>query len=122
MVKSAERRKQKYEAKVDADVARSRILALKDNMVANAEGYFANLAQMENEIKAAIMGLTVTVPSIMIPAYLNVGRELWKKQQKFTGVTFAAECFLVLNKWKGRGLLYTPLAAISLLFGYTYTY
>ena len=122
MVKSADRRKAKYEAKVDADVARSRILALKDNMVANAEGAFANLAQMEQEIKSAIMGLAVTVPSIMIPAYLNVGRELWKKSNKFTGTTFAQEANLTLTKWKARGLVGTPLIAIALLFGYTYTY
>jgi hypothetical protein len=91
-------------------------------MVANAEGAFANLAQIEQEVKSAIMGLTPTIPSILIPAYLNVGRELFKKTQKFTGTTFAQEANLVCAKWKARGLTYAPLAAIALLFGYVYTY
>lgn len=122
MVKSADRRKAKYQAKIDPDVMRARILAQQTDMVTNAEGAFANLAQIENEVKACIMNLTVTVPSIMVPAYMNVGRQLWKLQQKFSGTTYAAEAQLVLTKWQARGLIYTPLKAIALLFGFTYTY
>lgn len=120
MVRTADRRKAKYEAKIDADVQRSRILAQKDSMVTNAEGMFAQLAQMEQEVKVAIMNLAITVPSIMIPAYLNVGRELWKKQQKFTGKTYNQECALTLAKWASRGLIASALTAVAALFGVTY--
>jgi hypothetical protein len=122
MVKSADKRKANYEAKIDADVQRSRILARKDSMVVNAEGAMANLTQVEEEVKAAIQGISPTIYSITIPAYLNVGRELWSKQQKFSGVTYAAEANQVLTKWKARGLSGPALIAIALLFGYVYTY
>jgi hypothetical protein len=120
MVKSADKRKAKYEAKIDADVQRSRILAQKDAMVSNAEGAMANLAQLETEVKAAIEGSTPTIYSHEIPAYLNVGRQLWRLQNKFSGTTFAGESAAVLGKWHDRGLDDTALGLIAALFGITY--
>jgi hypothetical protein len=90
-------------------------------MVANAEGAFANLAQIEAEVKAAIQGLTPTIYSPMIPSYLNVGRQLYKLQNKYTGTTFAGEAKLMLDKWKARGLATAALTAIAALFGVTYS-
>jgi hypothetical protein len=120
MVKSADKRKSRYEAKIDADVQRSRILAQKDAMVANAEGAMANLAQVETEVKNAIEGLSPTIYSHQIPAYLNVGRELWAKNNKFSGATFQGEAAAILGKWAYRGLTAAALTAIAALFGVEY--
>jgi len=119
MVRPASRRKEKYEAKIDADVARSRILAHKASMVEQMESASADLATMEAEVKRVVEA-QATVYSHLIPAYLNVGRQLYRLSKTFTGETFKAECKVVCDKWKAKGLTSAILIAIAKLFGYTY--
>jgi hypothetical protein len=120
MVREASRRKQKYSAKIDADVVRSRILAFKSSMVEQMEAKTAELATLESNVKAVLEAQTTTIYSAFVPQYLNVGRELYRLSQKFGGTTFQAEAKLVLDKWKGRGLNPAVLADIAALFGVTY--
>jgi hypothetical protein len=120
MVRSAERRKAKYEAKVDADVFRSRILAQKTAMVTNMESAAADLATTEAEVKRVIENMTTPVYGHSIPAYLNVGRQLYKLSKKFSGATLNAEAQTVLVKWKAKGLDHHGLVEIAKLFGITY--
>jgi len=119
MVRSADRRKQKYEAKIDADVMRSRILALKSGMVEQVEAKFADLATLEAEVKRVVEAQTTVYPHL-IPFYLNVGRELYRLSKKFTGITFAVEGKVICDKWKARGLTSAIITEIAKLFGLTY--
>jgi len=121
MVKTAEQRVRKYTAKIDADVVRSRIAAQKDHMTEQMEARAAELATIEKNIKAILENQTTPIYSAFIPMYLNVGRELYKLQKKFTGSTFSAEAKVVLDKWNARGLTGTVLQAIAELFGVTWT-
>jgi len=120
MVRDASRRKQKYAAKIDADVIRSRIMAFKGSMVEQMEAKTAELATLESNIKAVLEAQTTTVYSAFVPMYLNVGRELYKLSKKFGGSTFEAEAKIVLDKWKARGLAQAILTDIAALFGVTY--
>lgn len=121
MVRPASRRKEKYEAKIDADVMRSRILAHKSSMVEQMEVATADLATLEAEVKRVVEGYVSPVASMMIPFYLNVGRELYKKSKKFSGNTFTAEAKVCCDKWFARGLYKPVIILIAALFGYTYT-
>jgi len=120
MVRDASRRKQKYEAKIDADVMRSRILAHKSAMVEQMEAKTADLATLEAEVKRVVEAQTTPIYTHLIPAYLNVGRQLYKLQKNFSGTTYTAEAKIVLDKWKAKGLTQYVLTAIAKLFGVTY--
>jgi hypothetical protein len=120
MVREATYRKAKYEAKIDADVVRSRIASLKSSMTEQMESKAAELATIEKNIKAILEAQTSPIYSIQVPFYLNVGRELYRLQKKFGGKTFTAEAIVVLDKWKSRGLTQSVLGAIAELFGVTY--
>jgi len=120
MVREASRRKQKYEAKIDADVMRSRILAQKTMMVEQQEARQADLATLEAETKRVIEGQTTPIYGHQIPAYLNVARELYGKSKTFGGKTFDVEAEVILDKWKAKGLSQWALTLIAKLFGYTY--
>jgi len=120
MVRDASLRKAKYEGKIDADVMRSRILALKDSMVAQVESKFADLATLEAEVKRVVEGQKTPVYSHLIPFYLNVGRELYRLQKRFTGSTYSSEAKISIDKWKARGLVQSVLTDIAKLFGITY--
>jgi len=120
MVRDASRRKEKYEGKIDADVMRTRITALKPSMVEQMESRSADLATLETEVKRVIEGQTTPIYGHQIPAYLNVGRELYRISKRFSGTTFDSEAEVVLDKWKAKGLATWALKLISTLFGYTY--
>jgi len=121
MVREASRRKQKYEAKIDADVIRSRILAHKASMVEQMESRLADLATVEAEVKRVIEGDETPPYGHEIPAYLNVGRELYRISKRFTGGSFTQEAEIVLDKWYARGLKDFLLEEIAKLFGKTWT-
>jgi len=121
MVRDASRRKQKYEAKIDADVMRSRILAHKASMVEQMEAATADLSTLESEVKRVLEGQTTPPYGHEIPAYLNVAREMYRISRRFSGGTRNQEFEVVLDKWKARGLTLVLLQEISKLFGYTYS-
>jgi hypothetical protein len=121
MVRDAAYRKAKYEAKIDADVQRSRIAAMKTSMVEQMDSKSAELATIETNIKAVLEGQTPAIFSPFIPMYLNVGRELYAKSKKFGGTTFEAEAGVVCDKWTTRGLRGPVVEAIATLFGSSWT-
>jgi hypothetical protein len=121
MVREATRRAAKFESKIDADVMRSRIIGLKDSMVEQMQAKAAELATVEANIKSIVENATSTVYSYQVPAYLNVGRELYKLSKKFSGKTFEGEAKLVCCKWFNRGLDEAILTDIASLFGVTWS-
>jgi hypothetical protein len=119
MVRDASRRAAKYEGKIDADVARSRILALKTSMVDQMTSVSADLATLETEVKRVIEGQATPIYGHQIPAYLNFGRELWKLSRKFGATTFQAEADACYTKWEAKGLDVAVLGLVGKLFGFT---
>jgi len=120
MVREASRRAQKYEGKIDADVSRTRILALKTTMVEQQQARQAELATNEAEIKRVVEGQATPVFGHQIPAYLNVGRQLYALSKKFSGVTFTSEAELIMDKWFDKGLDAYIIRLIGKLYGITY--
>ena len=102
MVRSEVYRARKFQGKVDPDAVRSRFAALKEDMVEQTAQRQAELVSLEQDIKNIIE--PYGVPTIFIPQYLNVGRQLWSLSGKFTGQTFKNEATLVAQKWVSRGL------------------
>jgi hypothetical protein len=121
MVRDATHRKAKYEAKIDADVIRSRITALKPSMAEQMDSASAELATVETNVKAILEASTTTIFSCYNPMYLNAGRELYSKQKRFGGGTFQAESGVILDKWLTRGLNGKVLENIGQLFGSSWT-
>ena len=103
MVREQVYRQKKYEAKVTGDVVKARFDALKEVMAEQTSARFGELAIIEDSIKKEILE-PAGVPSIQIPFYLNVARELYSKSRMFTGATFQMEGQLIGQKWVARGL------------------
>jgi hypothetical protein len=103
MVREQVYRQKKYEAKLTGDVVKARFDALKEVMAEQTSARFGELATIEDSVKKEILE-PAGVPSIQIPFYLNVARELYSKSRTFTGETFNTEATLVAQKWVARGL------------------
>jgi hypothetical protein len=102
MVRSEVYRARKFEGKMDPDAVRSRIAALKEDMVEQTLQRQSELVGLEKDIKGIVE--PQGVPTILIPQYLNVGRQLWSLSGRFRGATFQSEAQLLAQKWVGRGL------------------
>jgi len=116
MVRDQVYRRAKYAAKVDPDVVKARIGALKETMTEQTDALFAELAALETSVKQEILE-PAGVKSIMIPMYLNVARQLYKLTKKFSAQTLQAEAHTVVDKWYERGLQGTILNALLAKFG-----
>jgi hypothetical protein len=103
MVREQVYRQKKYEAKLTGDVVKARFDALKEVMAEQTSARFGELASIEDSVKKEILE-PAGVPSIQIPFYLNVARELYSKSRTFTGETLKNEAHAIANKWVGRGL------------------
>jgi len=101
-VRSEAYRRAKYKAKNNADVIRERFSDQKENMDAQVDAQFPLLVQMENNVKAALEGAGVT--TILIPFYLNFGRECWRIKNRFGSPACNTEYDIAYAKWEARGL------------------
>lgn len=121
-VRDEKYRRAKYEAKVDADVVKARVAALKDTMVEQTTSVFVDLAKMENDVKTYLESLTGAdaVKVIEIPFYLNCARELWKAKRTFTGETLKTKAGVIIDKWVSFGLKETTCKGIADLLGVPY--
>jgi len=119
MVRAAEWRRRKYDAKIDADVIADRF----DKMTAHIhEGISTHLPSLtEIEINIKTLCEQYGVPTYLLPFYYNVGRELYKVSRKQIGETALAEAQLVANKWATRGLNTSLIRQICLKFGFDIT-
>ncbi len=115
MVRPQTYRIKKYDAKITGDVVKARFDALKSVMVEQQEVRFSDLVNLENTVKSIVE--PKGVPTILIPHYLNFGRELYSITQRFSGATLNTEATLVYQKWKARGLDPALLKAIAQAFG-----
>lgn len=115
MVRPQTYRIKKYQGKVVGDVIKARFDALKDAMVEQQQVRFSDLENLEMTIKSIVEPQGVA--TILIPHYLNFGRELYSLVQRFSGATLNSEATLVFQKWKARGLTVALLKAIGSAFG-----
>lgn len=115
MVRPQVYRIKKYQGKVTGDVVKARFDALKDTMTEQQEARFSDLVNLENTVKGIVEPQGVA--TIMIPHYLNFGRELYSLTTRFSGTTLDNEALLVFQKWKARGLTVAILKSIGSAFG-----
>jgi hypothetical protein len=115
MVRSEVYRSRKFEGKMDPDAVRSRIAALKEDMVEQTLQRQAELVALERDIKGIVEPQGVS--TILIPQYLNVGRQLWSLSGRFTGQTYQNEATLIAQKWVARGLEKDIVNSILAYFG-----
>lgn len=119
MVRSSAYRKKKYENKIGGTEVEARFTAQKDHMVEQENVKLTNMVSVETAVKAIVEAGGASV--IDIPFYLDVGREMWKKYQKFTGTTLDNEFDAVRDKWVARGLTDAEIIKIADLFAVTLT-
>jgi hypothetical protein len=117
MVRDPVFRSAKYENKIDADVAKARITALKPMMVDQQTVQQANMQQIEEKAKTVLE--SYGVPSIWIPIYLSFAKALNKKAGNFTQATLDAEAQYVYDKFKARGLNANVLVDVAKTVGVT---
>jgi len=119
MVREAERRRKKFEAKVDAEVLARQTTALKPLMVRGQALYFPDIATVEEKVKTLVEAEGVS--TLEVRDYLNFGREIYRLSKRFSSVTLSAEAQTRVDKWSARGLTGSRLVKIAQLFGVTPT-
>ena len=92
----------KWSSKFDADTIRSRITQVQSLANDLAQEQFANLVAIEEQVKPTLHDLGV--PSIQVPFYLNVAREIYSAMTRHTGKTLEIEVKAIKAKWLTRGL------------------
>jgi len=116
MVRADIWRKKKYDAKIQADVIKTRFELYKDTMLEQVDTQFTNLPQFEDAVKIQILEPR-GVPTWNIPFYLNYARELYRRMRKFSGKTLENEALILMDKWVSRGLKRDILIEIAKLMG-----
>jgi len=119
MVREAEKRQRKFEAKVDAEVLSRQTTALKPLMVKGQRAYFPQIASLEQRIKTLVEAKGVK--TLEVRDYLNYGREILDLSKRFSGTTLQAEAQLKTDKWSARGLDGFTLKEVAMLVGVNVT-
>lgn len=115
MVRSEVYRARKFEGKIDPEAVRLRVSALKADMVEQQRQRQSELVSMETDVKKIVEA--EGVPTIFIPQYLNVGRQLWSLSGRFSGTTYQTEGQILAQKWVARGLSKDIVNKILTYFG-----
>lgn len=115
MVRDAEKRKRKYEAKVDPDVLKAQTTALKPSMIKHQSIYMGVVTDLEERIKKLVEAEGVT--TLQVRDYLNYGRELLDLSRRFSKTTLLAEAQTKAQKWSDRGLDPSLLQSVAEFFG-----
>jgi len=111
MATDPNRRISNWDAGFDTERVKSKLDVKRPDMLARVTAVFPSIYAMETEVKQVLDGEGVY--TILYPAYLNFGREMWKKsQQNISGETLAIEAATLVAKWVARGLDQTVLEKI----------
>jgi hypothetical protein len=123
LVKPADRRSAKYNAKFDAGVIALRWPAVKSDAQSAFGVHAAALTQMEETVKNYLSGVSPAVAATDIPAYLAFARQIYKLTSKYIGTTTSSTLGIEVatkgHAWRLRGKSATVLAGIATLFGVT---
>jgi hypothetical protein len=119
MVRKSEDRTAKYTGKIDADVMKTRVTAMRPIMISQQGSRLSELADLEVKIKAILEDppVGITIFTYQFPAYLSYGKELYGKVRRFNAQALTKEAQLVMNKWASRGLICDILNRIASIFG-----
>lgn len=101
-VRPASRRLDKWDAIFSGDIVSTKLAGYKDKMREQLSSIFPNQEKVENEVKLILAEAATS--TILNPAYLNFGREVYKTALRFSGGQLIAMVDIILNKWVGRGL------------------
>jgi hypothetical protein len=101
-VRPANRRLDKWDNFLSGDVLSEAVGKYKDKMHEQLSNIFPNQEKLENEVKLILAEAATS--TILNPAYLNFGREVYKTALRFSGGQLIATVDIILNKWVGRGL------------------
>ena len=108
---SPDKRIANWDAKFDTERIKATLDAKRVDMLARVNAVFPSIYAMETEVKQVLDGEGVSV--VLIPAYLNFGREMWKKgDQNISGETLAIEAQTLIAKWVARCLNQTVLEKV----------
>jgi hypothetical protein len=83
-------------------VLSERVGAYKPKMHEQIAAVFPQLEAVENEVKLILA--EAGTQTILNPAYINFGREVWRNTTKFSGGQLINAVNILLNKWVARGL------------------
>ena len=100
MPKSAIRRVNNYQRKLDEEHVAKQLTRAHDQMATAYAQAQAELQSVE-ETARAILG-QYSVPSPDYPSYLNFTRQVWKARKNFGGGTLKIEVQVLIDKWKAR--------------------
>lgn len=115
MVKSATRRSDHYQHKLDGDVWNLRITAEKDMMVEQIQGRYAVQTLYETKVKDYMEAQGVF--GIELHHYMNFMQECWSLSNAFSQLTLTREIEIRAAKWLRRTLVAAHLVRIASLFG-----
>jgi hypothetical protein len=101
MVKSGTDRAAKYGAKLDADVARLRVTAMKDTMTANAASSQAEIAGYQQSVRE-ILDESPIISATLSQPFMAFAMECWGKKRRYSGAQLTAELAIVTAKWTSR--------------------
>lgn len=126
MVKSAEARTAKAQAKVDPTAVGQRLTAMQDIQTTNTGTAQAQGYAVANAVRGVLNQYAIT--GNFANTFQAFGQELAAKQRKFSGAAYASEGALVLAKWKARCTIsgsipasfVSALTGICNLYGITY--
>lgn len=127
MVKSAEARTAKAQAKIDPTVVGQRLTAMQDSMTTNSGTAQSQGYAIANAVRGVLNQYSIT--GNFANTFQAFGQELASKQRKFAGAAYASEGALVLAKWKARCTIsgsipdafVSALTAICGLYGIAYS-
>jgi len=101
-VRPANRRIDKWDAFLSGDVLSKTVGEYKPKMREQITNSFPQLEAVENEVKLILAEAGTS--TILNPAYINFGREVWRNANKFSGGQLLNAVNVLLNKWVARGL------------------
>ena len=110
-VKPPGERLAKWNRRYDADHVKKIIDNEKASVFyAHAQHKFQMLADMEAAVKMVLNSEGISVAQTA--SYLAFAREVWKKEQTYSGETLAIEAATLIGKWVARGLSQSVLEAL----------
>ena len=101
-VRPANRRINKWDNFLSGDVLSEAVGKYKSKMHEQIAEIFPKLEEIENAVKLVLAEAGTS--TILNPAYINFGREVWKLSNKFSGGQLINAVNILLNKWVARGL------------------
>jgi hypothetical protein len=115
MVREAQKRRRKFEAKMHPESVKQRFQELKPQMVRAHDEDFAIYTQLEDKIRQVCLEAGVMARDLIY--YIIFGKRLCKMRYRYTEETLKLEASTEYQKWLHRGLDAGILARVAELVG-----